>query len=157
MNGKTRRKKERFYIAYGSNLNQEQMAGRCPTAEIVGTAVLRNFCLRFRGVATVEREKGGWVPVLVWKLQPEDEIALDRYEGWPHLYRKETLRITVNGRRVSAMIYIMNEHCRPYGAPSQHYLNTIMEGYKSAGFDQAALLQAAYGTTERSEKDDKNS
>lgn len=157
MNSKTRRKKERLYIAYGSNLNLEQMAGRCPTAEVIGTAVLRNFCLCFRGAATVEREKGSQVPVLVWKLQPEDERALDRYEGWPHLYRKEILRITVNGKRVYAMIYIMNEHSRPYGAPSKHYFNTIMEGYKSAGFDQAALLQAAYNTAERNKKNDRDS
>ena len=26
----------KFYIAYGSNLNLEQMANRCPTARVVG-------------------------------------------------------------------------------------------------------------------------
>lgn len=162
MNSKTRRKKERLYIAYGSNLNLEQMAGRCPTAEVIGKTELKDWRLRFRGgrlsaVATVERADGYKVPVLIWKLQPEDERALDRYEGWPHLYRKEILRITVNGKRVYAMIYIMNEHSRPYGAPSKHYFNTIMEGYKSAGFDQAALLQAAYNTAERNKKNDGDS
>lgn len=30
------KRKERFYIAYGSNLNLEQMENRCPTAEVVG-------------------------------------------------------------------------------------------------------------------------
>ena len=35
--------KSRFYIAYGSNLNLQQMKHRCPTAEVVGTAVLRNW------------------------------------------------------------------------------------------------------------------
>ena len=29
------------YIAYGSNLNLRQMARRCPTAKVVGTALLR--------------------------------------------------------------------------------------------------------------------
>lgn len=139
--------KDRLYIAYGSNLNLEQMAYRCPTAEVVGTAVLRDWRLWFRGgsggaVATVEREKGWKVPVLIWKIQPQDEQALDRYEGFPFLYRKETLRLTVNGKRVRAMVYIMNEKGRPYGTPSAGYLDTIRKGYESAGFDCSTLAHA---------------
>ena len=41
--------KGRLYIAYGSNLNLEQMKHRCPTAEVVGVAELRNWRLWFRG------------------------------------------------------------------------------------------------------------
>lgn len=139
--------KRRLYIAYGSNLNLEQMSQRCPTARAVGTSVLKDWRLLFRGqqtgaVATVERFRGGSVPVLVWQLQPQDEAALDRYEGWPRLYRKETLRIRLNGKTVDAMIYIMNEG-RPYGLPSPYYFNTIREGYISAGFDIDILRKAA--------------
>lgn len=139
--------KERLYIAYGSNLNLEQMSHRCPTAEVVGASMLHHWRLRFRGgahsaVATVERDKGSTVPVLVWRLQPRDELALDQYEGFPSFYRKETLRVTVNGKRVYAMIYIMNETGHPYGAPSEYYLDTIRQGYKSAGFDTDILQKA---------------
>lgn len=148
--------KDRFYIAYGSNLNLEQMKRRCPTAEVVGTAELTNWRLWFRGgthsaVATIERERGFSVPVLVWKIQPRDELALDRYEGWPFLYRKETLRVTVNGRRVYAMVYIMNEAGHPYGVPSVDYLNIIREGYESAGFDQQTLDDAVKNSKEAAE------
>lgn len=139
---------ERFYIAYGSNLNLMQMKYRCPTAEVVGKTRLRNWRLMFRGskdtaVATIERSAGSGVPVLVWKLQPQDERALDRYEGWPYLYRKETLRITLNGRRIYAMVYIMNEEKHLYGKPSSGYFETIAAGYRSAGFDENILHQAA--------------
>ena len=139
--------KRRLYIAYGSNLNLEQMSQRCPTARAVGTSVLKDWRLLFRGqhtgaVATVERFRGGSVPVLVWQLQPQDEAALDNYEGWPRLYRKETLRIRLNGKTVEAMIYIMNE-IHPYGLPSPYYLNTIREGYISTGFDIGILHKAA--------------
>ena len=41
------------------------------------------------------------------------------------------------------MIYIMNEPGNPYGTPSNHYLNTILEGYKTAGFDTTPLIEAA--------------
>lgn len=137
----------RLYIAYGSNLNLEQMKRRCPTAEVVGTAELRNWRLWFRGghhsaVATIERERGFTVPVLIWWIQPGDEAALDRYEGFPFLYRKETLRLTVNGRRVYAMVYIMNEAGHPYGIPSASYFDTIREGYTSANFNADILYDA---------------
>lgn len=145
--------KERLYIAYGSNLNLEQMKHRCPTAKIVGTSVLRGWRLWFRGggynaVATVDREEGFQVPVLIWQLRPGDELALDRYEGFPFLYRKEILRVTVNGKRISAMIYIMNEAQHPYGAPALGYFNTIREGYKSAGFALNILHNAANDSKE---------
>lgn len=142
-----RNSKNKLYIAYGSNLSLEQMKLRCPTAEVVGTTMLHNWRLRFRGgshsaVATVERAKGCKVPVLIWRLQPRDELALDHYEGYPILYRKETLRITVGGKRAYAMIYIINEAGHPYGAPSEYYLDTICQGYESAGFDTSILGKA---------------
>ena len=146
----------RLYIAYGSNLNLEQMKRRCPTAEVVGTAELKNWRLWFRGgtnsaVATVERERGFKVPVLIWRIQPEDEVALNRYEGFPFLYRKETLRLTVNGKRVRAMVYIMNADRHPYGTPSAGYFNTIREGYESAGFNVSILYDAVKHSKEATE------
>lgn len=140
--------KERLYIAYGSNLNLEQMKHRCPTAEVVGKSTLHGWRLRFRGgahsaVATIEQNKDFSVPVLVWRIQPGDELALDRYEGFPFLYRKEMLRLTVDGKQVCAMVYVMNETGRPYGTPSVGYYDTIFQGYQSAGFDAEILRRAA--------------
>lgn len=143
---KSATKRPRYYIAYGSNLNLRQMNHRCPTAEVIGTATLSNWRLRFRGgssaVATIERATGYKVPVLIWQLQPSDEKMLDRYEGWPYLYRKENLRVTVNGKRISAMVYIMNEANHSYGTPSTGYLATIFEGYEDSGFNLEVLRQA---------------
>lgn len=140
--------KERLYVAYGSNLNLEQMKHRCPTAEVVSKANIAGWRLRFRGgahgaVATIEQNKDFSVPALVWRIQPDDELALDRYEGFPFLYRKEMLRVPVDGKRVCAMVYIMNEAGHSYGLPSVGYYNTIFQGYQSAGFDTEILRQAA--------------
>jgi gamma-glutamylcyclotransferase (GGCT)/AIG2-like uncharacterized protein YtfP len=143
-------KRKRLYIAYGSNMNLEQMAFRCPTAKMVGTTFLRNWQLIFCGVASVERFHGGKVPVVVWELQPEDECALDIYEGWPRMYRKETVRVALNGKLVRAMIYIMNSSRQ--NPPGTGYYNTIRDGYKSAGFDVNILREAA----ERSRKKERN-
>jgi len=139
-------KSETLYIAYGSNLNLPQMAFRCPTAKVVGASEIKDYELLFRGgrrssVATVEPLKGSSVPVLLWKLKEHDLQSLDRYEGFPSFYRKEILEVELRGKSVPAMVYIMNDG-HPFGSPSDYYLNTILEGYKSAGFDTEFLEQA---------------
>jgi len=133
--------KRRLYVAYGSNLNLKQMSYRCPTAHVVGATVMRNWRLIFCGVASIERFRGGRVPVLVWEIQPRDEAALDAYESWPRLYRKESVRVTLDGKQVRAMAYIMNSEVQ--SPPSSAYFNTIREGYVSAGFDVGILREAA--------------
>ena len=135
-----------LYLAYGSNLNLEQMAARCPTAKVAGAAILKDYRLLFCGrhsnaVATVKPQEGSNVPVLLWEITSADEAALDRYEGWPYLYRKESVAVTLDGKEVDAMAYIMNEG-RPLGKPSCDYYNVILQGYRSAGFDVDILKQA---------------
>lgn len=145
----------KLYLAYGSNLNLKQMAQRCPTARVVGVSEMKDYKLLFRGahagaVATVEPYKGGSVPVLVWETTPADEVSLDHYEGWPFLYRREMVRVKLNGKPIKAFVYIMNDG-RPLGMPSCYYYNTIMEGYKDAGFDLDILRQAAKDSVEKEE------
>ena len=79
------------YIAYGSNMDEEQMKFRCPDSKLVGTGKIKNFRLMFKGslsgnYATIEPEKNFEVPVLIWKISAADEKKLDRYEGFPNFY-----------------------------------------------------------------------
>ena len=60
--------KRKFYIAYGSNLNLEQMADRCPTARVVGATVLDDYQLVFQRVATIVPRPGAKVPVAIGRL-----------------------------------------------------------------------------------------
>lgn len=147
--------KEKLYIAYGSNLNLPQMKYRCPTAKPAGTAEIKNYELLFRGsktgaYATIEPCEGSSVPVLLWKVKEEDETALDRYEGYPRFYEKETMELELNGETVSAFVYVMTEGHR-LGMPSASYLKTIEEGYKTAGFDTEVLETAIEHTKEKME------
>lgn len=142
--------KNKLYIAYGSNLNLKQMASRCPNAKVIGASELENWRLLFCGahenaVATIQPFEGDSVPVLLWRITPSDEAALDRYEGYPFLYRKETLELSLKGKTISAMVYIMNEG-RPVGSPSPYYYTTILDGYKTAGFDENVLRKATEGS-----------
>ena len=47
---------KRYYIAYGSNLNVQQMRWRCPGARIIGTSELQDYRLLFKGSKTRAEE-----------------------------------------------------------------------------------------------------
>lgn len=134
------------YLAYGSNLNLQQMQYRCPQASVLGASTLSDYHLTFRGshnrgVATIEPKEGSSVPVLLWEITQTCEKALDRYEGFPHLYRKELLPVIFDGITVHAMVYIMNS-IYPKSIPDATYYTTLLEGYRDCGFDEYTLNAA---------------
>ena len=141
---------ENLYFAYGSNLDLEQMAQRCPDAEIVGPVRLENYELRFRGngFATVTPKKGGVVYGLVWKITPNCEQSLDRYEGYPRHYTKETVTVKdAAGAEIPVMVYIMAEpYCRQPALPSPYYYRVIQRGFEANGLPVESL-QAAWSRT----------
>lgn len=143
--------KKRLYLAYGSNLNIQQMRYRCPGAKVIGTAAIHNYELLFKGsrsgsYLTIERKHGGKVLVAVWEVDKEDERSLDRYEGFPTFYYKKDMNIDVkffNGtieKRV-AFVYIMCEE-RPIGMPTQFYIDVCREGYRNFGFNEKFIDNA---------------
>ncbi len=128
----------KYYLAYGSNLNVGQMAHRCPTAKPVGTAVIRDYELLFKGsktgaYLTIEKKKGSTVPAAVWEVTDDDEKRLDVYEGCPAFYYKTEMEVTVNRKKIKAFVYIMHED-RPLGVPSRQYVHTCADGYMDFGF-----------------------
>lgn len=150
--GAVRDTAKHYYIAYGSNLNVQQMRMRCPHATILGTAALKGWELLFKGsktgsYLTIEEKDGGSVPVVIWEVTESDEAALDRYEGFPSFYYKKDIRLQYKGirsgrrRTVTAFAYIMHED-RPIGIPSDYYMRTCLEGYDVFYFDRNILLAA---------------
>lgn len=139
-----------LYFAYGSNLDLEQMAQRCPDAETVGPVRLENYELRFRGngFATVTPKKGSVVYGLVWKITPNCEQSLDRYEGYPRHYTKETVTVKdAAGAEIPVMVYIMAEpYCRQPALPSPYYYRVIQRGFEANGLPVESL-QAAWSRT----------
>ena len=143
---------KRYYLAYGSNLNVRQMMIRCPSARMIGTATIEGYRLMFKGsktgsYLTIEPEEGCSVPVGVWEVSEADELALDRYEGFPTFYYKKELELPIMGirtgkvRRRKAFVYIMHED-RLLGVPSNMYMRICMEGYMDFGFNYDTLWEA---------------
>ncbi|WP_273234199.1 gamma-glutamylcyclotransferase family protein [Ileibacterium valens] len=152
---------KRYYAAYGSNLNLEQMKWRCPDAKVIGTAVIEGYELLFKGsktgsYLTIEPDVKNQVPVGIFEVSKADENSLDRYEGFPTFYYKKEMTIPVrltNGKtkKMKIFVYIMDES-RDLGLPSLHYVETCLQGYKDFGFDKKYLDHAI----RRSSKYDEN-
>ena len=146
----------RYFAAYGVGVSRSEMAKRCPTAKLLGMSILKNYQLLFRGshaaaLANIEPMKGCTVPVLVWEITPADEAALDQYEGFPYLYEKQSVRVRLDGKLVSAMVYTMIGD-RPLGKPSAFYYSAVLEGYKAAGFDVDILRTAVSASDSAAEQ-----
>ena len=140
------------YIAYGSNMIEEQMAHRCPGAKLIGTGYLPNHRLEFYLHATVERTRAhdAKVPVAVWEISEENERSLDRYEGCPTYYTKHRRRVMMDdGSEIWGMVYIMNM-IRPQ-PPTAGYYNAIAYAYEKLGFsDQIeSVLEPALERSQR--------
>lgn len=135
-------------------MDMEQMALRCPTAKFVGTSKVNGYELLFKGslsgaYATIEKRKGSTVPVVIWKIEEQDEANLDRYEGYPIFYYKKSLAVEVEGERLNAMVYIMDER-RELGKPSERYYKTLELAYEKFGFDRRILELSLAKSTEKS-------
>lgn len=134
------------YIAYGSNMVEEQMAHRCPNARLIGMGQLPNHRLEFYLHATVERSRahGASVPVAVWEIDADDERSLDRYEGFPTYYTKHRRKVLMDdGSEIEGMVYIMNM-IRPL-IPHASYYNGIRDAYikLGIGFEIKRVLEPA--------------
>lgn len=142
----------RYYLAYGSNLNTDQMSERCPDAQVYGTAVIPNYELLFRGsrtgsYLTIDPADGGEVPVGVWSVSEADERRLDAYEGFPRFYYKAVVKNLPIQRpdgqveHQDAFVYIMRRD-RAIGLPDDWYVQVVELGYADFGFDTRFLYDA---------------
>ena len=146
---------KKYYAAHGFFINTARMADMCPTAAGMGAGELKGYRLLFRGahaeaVAALEPDKDATISVLVWEITTADEAALDICEGFPVRCRKETVKVKLDGKAASAMVYIMNEETPP-GRPGAYHYESILEGYEAAGFDTETLRKALLTSVEMAE------
>ena len=141
---------DKYYFAYGSNINLNQMERRCPNATVVEPVVLPDHELLFRGnssgcgVATIRPKKGSQVHGLLWRITDRCERSLDIYEGFPHLYKKAPVTVkNSKGENISVTAYVMtNERNLAPVPPSIGYYDGIEEGFKQNGLPRSELRLA---------------
>ena len=116
-----------LYLAYGSNLNKNQMSHRCPLAIPAGTALLKGYKLQFKRVAHIEETaiQDDIIPCGLWEITSKCEKSLDVYEGYPNLYGKKQIKL--DDQRMAMTYFMINGEIEK---PSENYFETILEGYK---------------------------
>ena len=152
-------KKEIYtYFAYGSNLNKAQMRLRCPKAELVDTGIIKDYNLVFRRVADIEYAPcdGHDVPVGIWRITQDCLDALDIYEGYPSLYRREILEAESNRDwgTWQGITYLMNS--KSYAMPSPDYYASIEQGYFDCDLELEPLQEALHNTLCEVSKSERN-
>ena len=141
---------KKYYLAYGSNLNIEEMKSRCPFAKPVGATTIKDYRLVYKGTRqisylTIEPCEGSIVPVGVYEITPTDEKNLDFYEGTPTLYSKHIITVPLYGKDIEAIVYIMNPKYS-YNLPTNSYVSRCLEGYKNFNFNYKFLNIALENT-----------
>lgn len=126
-------------------MNLNQMAFRCPDAQVVDTVRLEGYRLAFcmngggHGVATILPEPDSFVDGVLWRISERDEQSLDLYEGFPRLYGKEPVTVVdPDGLKQEVMAYTMNSPYKDVPAlPSQSYLSEYYRCFAVGGMDLA--------------------
>ena len=134
-----------LYIAYGSNMNVQQMAYRCPSSKIICNGKLYGWKLVFNIHADVIKtgNTSDIVPVVVWDIADEDWMMLDMYEGYPSYYVKEIVNVILeNGEEKEAVVYVMAEDKKGICPPYENYFACIETGYIENRIDLKYLYNA---------------
>lgn len=133
-----------YYVAYGSNMNLEQMEYRCPNSKVVGTGVIKDWKLVFNTHADIIPCDGEYVPVVVWDISEDDWGYLDKYEGYPTYYKRDVVDVEMdNGENETCQVYVMNDDRKGFYPPFEYYFSTIVEGYYDNNIDDTSALYRA--------------
>ena len=147
-----------LYISYGSNMNLQQMAYRCPNSNVVCNGELHGWKLVFNCHADIIKtnKKDDVVPVVAWNIDSRDWRMLDRYEGYPSYYVKEIVDVVLdNGKKTDAIVYVMADNRKGVSMPSREYFECILRGYISnrinTDYLYDALAYSCYNETEHNQ------
>ena len=103
----------RFYFAYGSNMNPDRICERIPGARLVGKATIKGWKLAERLYADIERSKGSRVEGVLYLVNETERFRLDSYEGYPHIYEGVQVDAWLDAKhKVYAFTYAMTEETK---------------------------------------------
>ena len=128
------------YFAYCMNTNLDQMAARCPGAVCLGPAWIDNYALVFRHFADIEPEVDSYCDGVLWEITDDNLMALDQLEGYPYHYTRFSVVVNTDRGSDIALVYQMVDQSFEQ-PPSNHYFNTVYEGYEQNNVDTHQLIE----------------
>ena len=122
------------------NTNLTQMAARCPGAVCLGPAWIDNYALVFRHFADIEPEVDSYCDGVLWEITDDNLVALDALEGYPYHYTRFSVVVNTDRGTDTALVYQMVDQSFEQ-PPSNHYFNTVYEGYEQNNVDTHQLIE----------------
>ncbi len=124
-----------YYFAYGSNMNWEQMQRRCPSAQFVCVARLKNYRfaiarhsrLRNCGTANIYAQTGSEVWGIIYDVSDQELTILDGFEDG---YRRKRMLVLPAGESesgVEVLVYIAEKEDK-VPLPSSEYKQLVVSG-----------------------------
>lgn len=126
------------YFAYGSNMDPDRMSKRNVKFYDRKHAILKNYSLQFNKIASSNPEKEGKANIMcdanelvegvLYEIESSDEIKLDKYEGYPKHYDKDTVSVQLDdGTMIDAITYIAQPNMIKEGLrPTREYLDHLL-------------------------------
>ena len=140
------------YFAYGSNMLNERLKARCPSAMPLGRAKAQGYRLEFTkksvdgsGKATlVATDDGALIPGMIYEISDEDLVNLDNAEGAGSGYKRfDDFVVETDGGLKTATTYLANEPQQGL-IPYDWYLALVVAGTQenSLGKDHVDLVRS---------------
>jgi len=141
------------YFAYGSNMLQERLRQRCPSARSTAVARLDGWTLSLHkrskdgsGKATItpSGEPNATVFGVLYEMENSDLEPLDRAEGYRSGYNRTLVKVAIvsSGETVTAITYLADESASdPSLCPYDWYLKLIVAGAKEHALPGAYVEQ----------------
>lgn len=123
----------KLYLAYGSNMWEEQMNKRCPDHLYFGHGILKGYrwIITTRGYANIVKSDADEVHGVVYKVSEEDELRLDEHEGVSEgLYFKEVVPVTIDKTHYECFVYV--DPIETEDKPAEEYVARINNGISDA-------------------------
>ena len=127
------------YFAYGSNMDLEQIASRCPrNYKLLGVAELEGyeFFINNLGVASIALDTVNPETVVygpLFEISKNCLSCLDMHEGHPSAYKRDLIKVKFKGEEAEAWVYT-DTRTSQSGTPRPNYLERIIEAATSFGF-----------------------
>ena len=128
-----------YYFAFGSNMDKKRMEDRTHESSERQKGIIKDWKLVFNkikdeeigsGYANIEPEIGSIVEGIIYKVSEDAIKKLDRREGVPDHYLKETMAVgNDNQESINCIVYIANRSkINNSLKPERWYLNHLLEG-----------------------------
>ena len=137
------------YFAFGSNMSAQRMNDRLGWFPSPSGAILHDYVMVFNkhsndgGKANIMYSRGNQVEGILYSVNEEDLLILDKYEGVAtEQYKRYDIEVLDNNKKSFAAVAYKALNTGKLFAPTEEYLNYILEGKEYLSLEYFTKLES---------------